>query len=106
EFALRDPEIALTHISPGFVNTPAYNSNHWAMWLSMPLLKPLLWMAAVSPAVCAEYMLFALFSGEKGFIRRNDKGDDIGMTKYAGTEWGRKKLWEHTVKEVDVETVA
>ncbi|KAJ6456589.1 NAD-P-binding protein [Mycena vitilis] len=103
EFALRDPEIAFTHIAPGFVNTPIYDSKHWAMRLTLPLLKPLLWTVAITPTVCAEHMLFALFSsGEKGFIRRDDKGDDIGMKKYYGTEEGRKKLWEHTLKEVSV----
>ncbi|KAJ7908898.1 NAD-P-binding protein [Mycena leptocephala] len=93
EFALRDPEIAFTHISPGFVNTPIYNSKHWGMRLVAPIFKPM-------------YMLFALFSGEKGFMRRNDKGEDIGMKKYFGTEEGRKTLWAHTVKEIDVDTGA
>ncbi|KAJ7328729.1 hypothetical protein DFH08DRAFT_786328 [Mycena albidolilacea] len=100
EFALRDPEIAFTHITPGFVDTPLFESKHWAIYL----FKPLVWLAAISPAVCAEHMLFALFDVEKrGFIRRGEKGDDIGMKKYFGTEEGRKKLWEHTVQEVDVE---
>ncbi|KAJ7888533.1 hypothetical protein B0H14DRAFT_3105509 [Mycena olivaceomarginata] len=100
EFALRDPGIAFTHIAPGFVKTPMYDSMDW----KMTLFKPLVWLAAISPAVCAEHMLFALFDVEKrGFIRRGDKGDDIGMKKYFGTPEGRKKLWEHTVQEVDVE---
>jgi hypothetical protein len=77
-------------------------SKNWGIYSY--LLKPLVWLAAISPAVCAEHMLFALFDVEKrGFIRRGAKGDDIGMEKYFGTEEGRKKLWEHTVQEVDVE---
>ncbi|KAJ7450063.1 NAD(P)-binding protein [Mycena galericulata] len=80
EFALRDPEISFTHIAPGFVNTPMYSFDH--MKLALPLIKPLLWTI-----------------GEKGF-RRGENSDDIGMKKYAGTEEARKKLWEHTVKEV------
>ncbi|KAJ6530303.1 hypothetical protein B0H19DRAFT_1006430 [Mycena capillaripes] len=106
EFALRDPEITFTHIAPGFVDTPLYSSSdHWAMRLAMPIIKPLAWMIAITPAVCAEHMLFALFTqGEKGFVRRDDKGDDMGMKNYHGTEEGRMKLWEHTVREVDVGT--
>ncbi|KAJ7888585.1 hypothetical protein B0H14DRAFT_2693051, partial [Mycena olivaceomarginata] len=88
EFALRDPGITFTHITPGFVKTSMFYSKDWAMYL----FKPLVWLAATSPAVCAEHMLFALFDG-----------DDIGMKKYFGTPEGRKKLWEHTVQEVDVE---
>ncbi|KAJ7328734.1 NAD-P-binding protein [Mycena albidolilacea] len=100
EFALRDPGITFTHITPGFVNTPMLDSKDWATYL----FKPLVWLAAISPAVCAEHMLFALFDIEKrGFIRRGSKGDDIGMKNYCGTKEGRKKLWEHTVQEVDVE---
>jgi hypothetical protein len=76
------------------------SSKDWVTYL----FRPLVWLVAISPAVCAEHMLFALFDVEKrGFIRRGEKGDDIGMKKYCGTEEWRKKLWEHTVQEVDVE---
>ncbi|KAJ7102737.1 hypothetical protein C8R44DRAFT_988112 [Mycena epipterygia] len=99
EFALRDPDIAFIHICPGFVNTPVWDSPHWGMGLLSPLIKPLLWIIAVSPEVCAEHMLFGLFSDEKGFIRRDSKGDNVGMKNYFGSEEGRKKLWDHTVQE-------
>jgi hypothetical protein len=71
------------------------------MKLAAPIVKPLVWLTAIPPDVCAEYMLFALLSGEKGYIRRNDKGDDVGMKYYCGSEEGRRALWTHTVKEVD-----
>ncbi|KAJ7722650.1 hypothetical protein DFH07DRAFT_872045 [Mycena maculata] len=90
EFAIRDPEIAFTRIMPGF--------------LAAPLIKPMIWAFAKSPDVCAEYMLFSLLSGEKGFMRRGEKGDDLGKKHYFGTEDARKKLWDHTLKAVDVGT--
>jgi hypothetical protein len=76
------------------------SSKDWVTYL----FRPLVWLVAISPAVCVEHMLFVLFNVEKrGFIRRGEKGDNIGMKKYYGTEEWRKKLWEHTVQEVDVE---
>ncbi|KAK7012643.1 hypothetical protein R3P38DRAFT_2549638 [Favolaschia claudopus] len=96
EFALRDPAISFTHIHPGFVNTPLYDSSHWAMRLVRPLVR----MTAIFPAVCAEYMLFALLNGEPGFSRRDDKGDVMGKSAYVATEEERKALWEHTAQEV------
>ena len=58
---------------------------------------------ATHPDVCAEYMLYGLFTGEKGAFRRGDKGDDVGKKKYFGSEEARKKLWEHTAEVVKVE---
>jgi hypothetical protein len=47
-------------------------------------------------------MVWALFDGEKGMFRRGSKGEDIGKTRYFGSEEARKKLWEHTVETVKV----
>jgi hypothetical protein len=58
---------------------------------------------ATHPDVCAEYMLYALFAGEKGAFRRGDKGDDIGKENYFGSEEARKKLWEHTAQVAQVD---
>ncbi|KAJ7280202.1 hypothetical protein C8J57DRAFT_1301908, partial [Mycena rebaudengoi] len=102
EFALRDPDIAFTHISPGFVKTPLFTgSKHWAMKIASPVLKPLVSLGAITPERCAEYMLYALINSEKGFSRRTDKGDDAGKNIYASVE-ARVKLWDHTVQEVAV----
>jgi hypothetical protein len=43
-----------------------------------------------------------MFDGGKGAFRRGDRGDDIGKTKYYGSEEARKRLWEHTVEAVKV----
>ncbi|KAJ7123887.1 hypothetical protein C8R43DRAFT_42726 [Mycena crocata] len=106
EFAVRNPDIVFTHIGPGFVKTPLYDSGHWAMRLAAPLIKPMVWMFAKSPDVCAEHMLFGILSGEKGFIRRNEKGDTVGMNKHSASQELRKKLWDHTIQEVNVGAVA
>ncbi|KAJ6632537.1 hypothetical protein B0H10DRAFT_1772007 [Mycena sp. CBHHK59/15] len=106
EFAQRDPEIAFTHVFPGFVKTPLFSSNHWGVRLVSPLVKPMVAMFAISPDVCAEYMLFALLTGEKGFMRRDDKGDDVGMKNYEGSADKRKKLWDHTIEEVSLDRKA
>jgi hypothetical protein len=47
-------------------------------------------------------MLWAMFDGEKGAFRRDEKGDDIGKARYFGSEEARKKLWDHTVEAVKV----
>ena len=57
---------------------------------------------SVSPGDCAEYMLYALFDGEKGVFRRGSKGEDIGKTRYFGSDEARAKLWEHSVDATKV----
>jgi hypothetical protein len=55
---------------------------------------------AVNAPDCAEYMLSALFEGEKGAYRRDSHGEDLGRRRYYGTPEQRKLLWEHTVEAV------
>ncbi|KAJ7176994.1 hypothetical protein C8R46DRAFT_1077969, partial [Mycena filopes] len=71
-FASKNPDIAFTHIHPGFVKTSGLHSD--AGWL----LAPISWMyelvmifAAVSPEVCAEYMLYALLDAHRGVFLRS-----------------------------------
>ncbi|KAK0482712.1 hypothetical protein IW261DRAFT_1469365 [Armillaria novae-zelandiae] len=97
EFAKRDPDIAFTHICPGLVNTPGTRLTHWALRFLSPLISLLVWLAAISPEESAEYMLFALFDGEKGFFHRGSKGDDLGMKGYSFTEEEKKAVWDHSV---------
>ncbi|PBK78912.1 NAD(P)-binding protein [Armillaria solidipes] len=97
EFAKRNPDISFTHIYPGLVNTPGTRPTHWALRLFSPLISLLVWLAAFSPEESAEYMLFALFDGEKGFFHRSSKGDDLGMKGYPFTEEEKKAVWDHSV---------
>src|SRR3989442_8716884 len=97
EFAIRQPDIAFTHVHPGGVRTNLLWPNRWVLLPFAFLLLLALYPTTVSTEVCAEHMLWALFDGEKGVFRRGPKGDDIGKTKYFGTEEERKGLWEHTV---------
>ncbi|KAK0496705.1 hypothetical protein EDD18DRAFT_1252964 [Armillaria luteobubalina] len=92
EFAKRNPDISFTHIYPGLVNTPGVQPTHWALRLFSPLISLLVWFAAISPEESAEYMLFALFDGEKGFFHRSPKGDDIGTKDYPFTEEEKKAV--------------
>jgi hypothetical protein len=66
------------------------------------MLYLLVYPFTVSPEECSEYMLHALFEGERGFYLRGSKGENLGKTKYFPTDEGRKKLWEHTVAETTV----
>jgi hypothetical protein len=61
------------------------------------LVYAILYPITIPQDESAEYMLWALFDGEKGVFRRGPRGDDIGKENYFGTEDERKGLWEHTV---------
>ncbi len=98
EFAKRDPKIAFTHIYPGLVNTPGTRPTHWALRLISPLINLFVWLSAISPEESAEYMLFSLFDGKKGFFHRSPKGDDLGMKGYPFTEEEKKAVWDHSVE--------
>ncbi|KAJ7443114.1 hypothetical protein FB451DRAFT_1343818 [Mycena latifolia] len=60
------PEIAFTHIHPGFVKTSAFDIRMG--WL----LAPLAWLDEA-----AQYILYALFYGERVLFLRSPKGDII-----------------------------
>jgi hypothetical protein len=63
----------------------------------------LLYPFTVSPEVCAEYMWYGLFEGQKGAFRRGTKGQDINKLNYHGSEEARKRLWEHTVEATKIQ---
>lgn len=102
EYSLREPDIAFTHIFPGVIDTPAMRVDHWAFKLFSPLIELLMWLFSTSPKDCAEYMWFALLDGNKGFFRRDNKGENIGMKNYDGTEGVRKVIWEHSAEVTNV----
>jgi len=97
-FFAQNPDMAFTHAYPGMVRTPLAMP-------SQPILRPvrmlmygIMYPFTVAPDECAEFMLHALFNGENGAFRRGSKGEDIGKTRYFGSEEARKKLWDHTVE--------
>ncbi|TFK44029.1 hypothetical protein BDQ12DRAFT_1162, partial [Crucibulum laeve] len=98
EYAKREPDIAFTHIYPGFVKTPwIHKTDDWVFRAIYPIMFPIYLVFTTPVKDCAEYMLFALFDGEKGMFRRSPTGDNIGMSKFPSVEGAQSKLWEHTV---------
>ena len=92
--------MSFMHVYPGAVRTNILLSAHGALrplgWLTYALTYPL----QMSKEDCAEYMLSALFGGEKGAHRRGETGDDIGEKNHFVSDEARKKLWEHTAEVV------
>ena len=90
--------MAFTHAAPGAVRTSLAMPSQ-PIWRPFGMLMyGLMYPFSVSPDECAEFMLYALFDGENGVYRRGSKGEDIGKTRYFGSEEARKKLWDHTVE--------
>lgn len=54
--AAQHPDIAFIHAYPGGVNTPGVTNFHWSVRLLSPIVK----MITVSPAECAQWMLYPL----------------------------------------------
>ncbi|KAJ7289768.1 hypothetical protein C8J57DRAFT_1278384 [Mycena rebaudengoi] len=96
QFATDNPEIQFTHAFPGLVRTPMMMAKHWALRLLNGLISLATYPFTVTPEVCAEYQLSALFESQSGFTRRGAKGDDIGFTP-ASID-AVNKLWDHTVE--------
>ncbi|KAG6837754.1 hypothetical protein H0H93_001681 [Arthromyces matolae] len=65
--------------------------------LSAPTYNDLMLQVGLHVEESGEYMLHAALSNQKGFFRAGSRGEDIGMSRYFGSDEARKKLWEHTV---------
>ncbi|KAF8609718.1 NAD(P)-binding protein [Ceratobasidium sp. AG-I] len=93
-FAAQHPDMAFIHAFPGIVRTPLLTNFHW----SVRLLGPLVNLFTVSPAECAQWMLYTLLDPHdaKGSIRRNNHAEDVGGNKHSTPEL-RKLVWEHTL---------
>ncbi|KAF8894863.1 hypothetical protein CPB85DRAFT_1257403 [Mucidula mucida] len=109
EYAKQNPGIGFVHIYPGVVYTPAVNQLYESMWGPLKLLAPLVWLKfwlyGVQPEECAEYMLYALLDSkpkERGWSRRDEHGDDIGMRCYNISNKDKMAVWEHSVEETSV----
>ncbi|KAF7289746.1 hypothetical protein MIND_01348200 [Mycena indigotica] len=88
-FASRNPTIAFTHIHPGIVSTPGMRNAVDFDGILTPITWILNWVLpwfAVSPAVCAEHMLYALLPNEEtaqgGIFLRNHNGDVVSYRRF------------------------
>ncbi|KAJ7694326.1 hypothetical protein B0H17DRAFT_1199202 [Mycena rosella] len=77
-FASQHPDIAFTHIHPGLVRESAFHIEFG--WF----LAPLAWLVqftlsffAISQEEAAQYLIYALFAGERGIFIRSPKGEGI-----------------------------
>ncbi|KAG8740086.1 hypothetical protein FRC10_004764 [Ceratobasidium sp. 414] len=55
-FAARHPDMSFVHTYPGLVRTLGVTNFHWTMKLLLPITRPF----SVSPADCAQWMLYTL----------------------------------------------
>ncbi|KAF8995778.1 hypothetical protein BDQ17DRAFT_1392173 [Cyathus striatus] len=91
ELAKREPNITFTHMYPGSVRHSTPSIEGWGVKLVYYLF-----MLPFS----AEYMLYALFQTKSGMYRRSDRGEDIGLKDFPGTEEEQKKVWEYSAKVI------
>jgi hypothetical protein len=91
------------HIYPGGVRTPIlWIKMHWLLTPIAAIMYSLMYLFSTSPEVCAEYMWHGVFESQKGFLRKGEKGDDLGQKGYYGSEEAKKLLWDHTVEATKV----
>ncbi|KAG6810407.1 hypothetical protein H0H92_011995 [Tricholoma furcatifolium] len=101
DYAAKYPSLTFAHAYPGFVRTSlATSSDSTLLKIAYPILMPLAYPFSTSARDTGDYMLHGLLSNKAGFFRVGSRGEDLGMYRYFGSEEARKKLWEHTVKEV------
>ncbi|TFK90028.1 NAD(P)-binding protein [Polyporus arcularius HHB13444] len=94
--ARENPDLAFIHTNPGAVATPIMKSNYWVFRQFIALRNAL----STAPEDSAEYMLYALLQTERGFSRRNQRGDDIGNLRYFSFD-KMEPVWEHSREEID-----
>ncbi|CCM05845.1 uncharacterized protein FIBRA_08081 [Fibroporia radiculosa] len=90
-FAEQQPDLSFIHIHPGVVRTPLLGS--LVAFVLYPFMTP--------ASDCAEYMLYGLLDAGPGVHRRDNKGDNMGQKRYYGSDEARRRLWDHTVEEID-----
>ncbi|KAJ7777571.1 NAD-P-binding protein [Mycena maculata] len=98
ELASRHPSVALTHIFPGFVDTPLFNFTHWAARLAAPLIRTALFFMSKSTADAGEYTLYGLLGAEPGAQRRGEHGGEITEVPVygLGSSEASRLVWVHT----------
>jgi hypothetical protein len=88
----RYPNLTFIHIYPGVVDTPAMRPNWWMSIIST-LLKP---FVLVTPEVCAQFMLYPLFSPEfaSGGYLLNQQAEKLAYPPNLEGDVATK-VWEH-----------
>ncbi|KAF9460994.1 hypothetical protein BDZ94DRAFT_1264643 [Collybia nuda] len=104
EFAVRNPGINFSHAYPGAVRTGLLSSSETPLLRAASYIIPALTYPFTTSQVDAgEYLLHGMLNTSKGaFSRIGSRGEDIGMSRYFGSEEARRRLWEHTVKATQV----
>ncbi|KIY64312.1 NAD(P)-binding protein [Cylindrobasidium torrendii FP15055 ss-10] len=97
-FAKRHPGIAFTHIFPGFVDTGATNAvfSYWPAYALWPLIKLATFFLSITPEEASEYMLYALLQSQNGWVRMDNKAENVGPIPYTTEE--KEAVWEHAMK--------
>lgn len=101
-YAERNLGIAFTTMFPGQVRTEgglspqAFSNPFWKFiaWL----FDPLRWLLFTPVVVSAEFMVYGLLSGEKGFFQRNSAGDSVGPRGVNYSERDKVVFWEHCLE--------
>ncbi|KAJ3508875.1 hypothetical protein NMY22_g16477 [Coprinellus aureogranulatus] len=100
-FAERYPDIAFTTMFPGQVRTEgglspqAFSNPIWKFiaWV----LDPLRWLLFTPVDVSAEYMVYGLLNGDRGFYQRTTAGDSVGPRGVDYSDEEREAFWNHCV---------
>ena len=100
-YAEQNPGISFIHIHPGVVRTPILQASQPVLRLLNPLVYALAYPFSNSPEDCAEFMLYGLLQSGAGVSRRNNKGEDIGKSRFHGSEEEKKAVWDHTKEEIE-----
>lgn len=105
-YSAQYPDLKLIQASPGFVRTALASSSSSPLIRAASCLMPLFRPLSVSATECGEYMWNAIWktADKPGAWRTGSNGEDIGKTRYFGTESEREKLWKHTEEVVNAAT--
>lgn len=83
------------------MRTPLLQTSHPLLRILNPLTYALFYPISNSPEDCAEFMLYGLLQSGAGVSRRNNKGEDIGKSRFHGSEEEKKAVWDHTKEEIE-----
>jgi hypothetical protein len=102
-FAQRHPALSFVHAFPGITKTNLNSSSNSAI---LRVLGRVSHALAQSAEDCGERMTWGLLNAREGWLRINERGEDIGTKGLYTSEEVNRALWEHTVKETRSEEAA
>ncbi|OAX40473.1 NAD(P)-binding protein [Rhizopogon vinicolor AM-OR11-026] len=103
EFSSREPDLTFTHITPGVVLTPLLTPKQWYLKPFSFMLSTALRPFVFSADECAEYLLQSLLYDKSGAFMRGTKAQLLyAPASISGRDEARQKLWDHTLRSVDV----